>query len=196
MVRSDHVRIVRSILFAGALLAATGLIRAQEPASPVRYGLGRPPSDGELARLDIDVRPDGKGLPDGRGTVAEGRRLYAARCVACHGPSGVEGPNDRLVNQLKPGEFPFAIDPTAPRTIGSYWPYATTLFDYLRRAMPMTAPGSLTDDEVYSLTAYLLALNRLIDEAAIIDKTSLPRVRMPAASRFKMDDRLSEPRVR
>ena len=150
----------------------------------------------ELARIDIDVRPDGTGLPPGRGTVEQGRRIYAARCAACHGATGVEGPNDRLVSTLAAGEFPFGADPAVPRTIGSYWPYATTVFDYVRRAMPLNAPGSMTDDEVYGVTAYILYLNRLIDGKTVMDRKTLPAVEMPAARRFRADDRLDVPRVK
>jgi len=94
------------------------------------------------------VRPDGVGLPAGRGTPAEGESIYTTRCAACHGKTGREGPNDRLVGRLPNDAFPFARDPTIPHTIGNYWPYATTVFDYIRRAMPPEAPGSLKDTEV------------------------------------------------
>jgi cytochrome c len=156
---------------------------------PARFGIGRPATPAEIAALDIDVGPDGVGLPPGRGTAADGAPIYAARCAACHGKTGKEGPNDTLVGRLPDDAFTFARDPRAPKTIGSYWPYATTVFDYVRRAMPPDAPGSLKDNEVYGLVAYLLTLNELIPADAVIDATSLAKVKMPAHDRFVPDTR-------
>lgn len=164
-------------------------VSAPEAAEPARFGLGRPATSSEVAAWDIDVRPDGTGLPPGRATPAEGAPLYAARCAACHGRTGREGPSDILVGRLPGDGFPFGRDPRIPKTIGNYWPYATTLFDYLRRAMPLDDPGSLTDEEVYRLTAYLLFLNQLIPADAVIDAASLPAVTMPARDRFVPDPR-------
>ena len=158
----------------------------KEPAS---FGIGRPATPAEIAALDIDVGPDGAGLPPGRGTSADGAPIYAARCAGCHGKTGKEGPNDVLVGRLPGDAFPFARDPRAPKTIGSYWPYATTAFDYIRRAMPPDAPGSLQDNEVYGLVAYLLFLNELIPADAVIDASSLPKVTMPARVHFVPDTR-------
>ena len=154
-----------------------------------RLGIGRPATPAEIAALDIDVGPDGAGLPPGRGTSADGAPIYAARCAGCHGKTGKEGPNDVLVGRQPGDAFPFARDPRAPKTIGSYWPYATTVFDYIRRAMPPDAPGSLGDDEVYGLVAYLLFLNELIPADAVIDAASLPKVKMPARDHFVPDTR-------
>ena len=156
---------------------------------PARFGIGRPATPAEIAALDIDVGPDGAGLPPGRGTAADGAPIYAARCAACHGKTGKEGPNDILVGRLPDDAFTFARDPRAPKTIGSYWPYATTIFDYVRRAMPPDAPGSLKDNEVYGLVAYLLTLNELIPADAVVDATSLAKVKMPAHDRFVPDTR-------
>jgi mono/diheme cytochrome c family protein len=163
--------------------------KAQGGKEPATFGIGRPATAAEIAALDIDVGPDGVGLPPGRGIAADGAPIYAARCAACHGKTGKEGPNDVLVGRLPGDAFTFARDPRAPKTIGSYWPYATTVFDYIRRAMPADRPGSLTDDEVYGLTAYLLSLNELIPADAVIDATSLPKVKMPAHDRFVPDTR-------
>jgi S-disulfanyl-L-cysteine oxidoreductase SoxD len=167
--------------------------KAAVTAAPVRppatLGIGRPATPAEIAALDIDIGPEGAGLPPGRGTAADGAPIYAARCAGCHGKSGKEGPNDVLVGRLPGDAFPFARDPRAPKTIGSYWPYATTVFDYIRRAMPPDAPGSLKDEEVYSLVAYLLALNELIPQDAVVDAASLPKVQMPARARFVPDTR-------
>jgi hypothetical protein len=174
-----------------ALLAAAGLTagvtHAQKPAEPPpRFGVGRPATPAEIAALDIDIGPDGKGLPPGRGTAAEGAITYAAKCASCHGKSGTEGPNDVLVGR---GAFPSGSVTDARRTIGNYWPYATTVFDYIRRAMPTTAPGSLKDDEVYGLVAFLLAANAIVPADAVMDAATLPKVVMPARDKFVIDPR-------
>jgi hypothetical protein len=163
--------------------------RTSQTREPASLGFGRPATPSEIAAWDIDVRPDGTGLPSGRGTSAEGAPVYAARCASCHGKTGKEGPNDILVGRVPNDAFPFGRDPRVPKTIGSYWPYATTLFDYVRRAMPADVPGSLTDTQVYGVTAYLLFLNELIPAGAVIDATSLPKVMMPARDRFVPDPR-------
>ena len=168
---------------------ASAAVAATEP--PVHhYGLGTPPTAMELAAWDRDVRPDGLGLPSGSGTVSRGESLYEKQCQHCHGAEGQGGPFDRLAGRIPADAFPFTEDPSAPRTIGSYWPYATTIFDYVLRAMPMERPGSLTNEEVYSLTAYLLFLNELVDRDMLLDATSLAAIRMPARDRFTRDDRV------
>jgi mono/diheme cytochrome c family protein len=164
-------------------------VAAQPAKAPSTFGIGRPATPAEIAALDIDVGPDGVGLPPGRGTAADGAPIYAARCASCHGKTGKEGPNDLLVGRLPGDAFPFAKDPRAAKTIGSYWPYATTVFDYIRRAMPPDKPGSLRDEEVYGLVAYLLSLNELIAPDAVVDAASLPKVKMPAHDRFVPDTR-------
>jgi cytochrome c5 len=154
---------------------------------PATLGIGRAATPAEIAARDIDVGPDGAGLPPGKGSAADGARVYAARCAACHGKSGREGPNDVLVAPAPPSGFSFAQNPKLPRAIGNYWPYATTLFDYIRRAMPPDAPGSLSDDEVYALVAHLLVWNQIIAADAVLDAASLPKVRMPARDYFVPD---------
>ena len=156
---------------------------------PSPYGVGRPATPAEIAKLDIDVSPDGRGLPDGRGTPSAGERVYAARCAVCHGKTVTEGPQEVLVGREPREGFPFGRDPAVTKTIGNYWPYATTLFDYVRRAMPANEPGSLGDDEVYNLVAYLLFRNEIIPVDAAIDRASLPKVVMPARDRFVVDPR-------
>ncbi len=167
-------------------------VKTSQPAAdttgwPVRFGLGRPATAAEIGRLDHDVRPDGTGLPAGSGTAATGKAVYAAKCAACHGVTGVEGPHNRLVARA---------DHAKEKTIGNYWPYATTLFDYIRRAMPYNAPGSMTDEEVYGVTAFLLRANGLLDSTAVLDAGTLPAVVMPARRRFVPDDRRGGPEVR
>jgi len=174
-------------------VCAIAIAAVSAAQTPARFGIGRPATPEEIAARDIDIGPDGAGLPPGRGTAADGAPIYAARCAGCHGKTGKEGPNDVLVGRLPGDEFTFARDPKAPKTIGSYWPYATTVFDYIRRAMPPDKPGSLTDQEVYNLTAYLLALNDLIPADGAIDAASLPKVKMPAHDRFKPDTRTERP---
>jgi cytochrome c len=158
-------------------------------AHPPTFDIGRRASPEEIAALDIEVGPDGAGLPAGSAISADGAPIYATKCASCHGATGKEGPNDRLVGRAPGDAFPFGRDPSMPKTIGNYWPYATTLFDYIRRAMPPTAPGSLSDHDVYALTAYLLTLNDLIPADAVVDAASLPKVKMPARDRFIPDPR-------
>lgn len=163
---------------------------------PVQFGFGHPATAQETAAWDIDVRPDGTGLPPGSGTVAEGARLYARQCASCHGRSGREGPFDALVGSGPKDSFPFGRNPALTRTIGNYWPYATTLYDYINRAMPRPRPGSLTPDEIYSLVAWLLWRNGIIPTEAVINAQTLPGVRMPARDRFVRDNRLGGPEIR
>lgn len=171
--------------------------KQQDTAQPRRFGLGRPATPSEIAALDIDANSSGVGLPPGRGTAAEGKAVYARSCAGCHGAGG-EGiaPYPRLVSPPSDTSFQFASDPAIVKTIGNYWPYATTLYDYIHRAMPLTAPGSLPPSEVYSLVAYLLAENRIIPANAVMDARSLPQVRMPARGRFVLDDRAGSTTVR
>lgn len=146
---------------------------------PVRYGFGRPATAVDINPWDIDVNAEGTGLPAGQGTAVTGKAIYRTKCAACHGLHG-EGPQNRLVKSGSKAK---------EKTIGTYWPYATTLFDYIRRSMPFNAPGSLTDQEVYQLTAYLLQANDLIDSTATINAKTLPKIIMPAKPLFVPDDR-------
>lgn len=156
-----------------------------------RYDVGRPASAAILAGLDIDVSPSGAGLPAGRGTVADGKRLYEAQCANCHGAGaeGMGGVYPALAGRDPREGFGFATDPKLVHTIGNYWAHATTLVDYIRRAMPLTAPGTLTDDEVYAVSAYLLAVNELLPMDGALDSAGVMAIRMPAAGRFVRDDR-------
>jgi len=169
-----------------AVALVAGLAAQKAPAT---LGIGRAATPAEIAAWDIDVGPDGAGLPPGKGTAADGAPIFAARCASCHGKTGKEGPNDVLVGRLKGDAFPFAQDARTPKTIGSYWPYATTVFDYVRRAMPPDAPGTLKDDEVYALVAFLLVQNELVPADAVIDAAALPKVKMPARDHFVPDKR-------
>ena len=178
---------------ATALALVGGGCRRSEPA---RFGFGRPATAEEIRAWDIDVRPDGTGLPPGSGTASQGAAIYARRCVACHGRTGSEGPFDLLVGREPRQGFPFGRDPRWVRTIGNYWPYATTLYDYIQRAMPLDAPGSLQPDEVYGLVAFLLWRNEIVADTAVMNAQTLPRVVMPARDRFVRDNRQGGPEVR
>jgi mono/diheme cytochrome c family protein len=142
-------------------------------------GLGEPITAEDAKPWDLSIQPDGTGLPAGSGTAAQGAEIYAAKCIACHGEGGAGTPNDRLV-----GGQGTLTDLVQVRTVGSYWPYATTIFDYVRRAMPFLTPESLTDNEVYALTAYLLAENGIIGARETMNARTLPRVRMPNRDGF------------
>ncbi|HTS28046.1 MAG TPA: cytochrome c [Bryobacteraceae bacterium] len=168
------------------LLLVVPALCAQSP----KYGLGRAPSSSEIQSWDVSIGPDGSGLPEGSGTAAQGRALYANRCAKCHGEKG-EG---RDSVPLAGGEGTLK-NPKPLRTVGSYWPYATTIWDYVNRAMPFNNPGILTHDQVYSLTAYILFLSGIISETAVMDAHSLPKVRMPNRNGFVRDARPDVPRA-
>lgn len=176
------------------LCAAIASTRAQE--NEATFGFGRAPTEEEIRALDIDVMPDGTGLPEGEGTVAEGEEIYYRMCAACHGVTGTEGPDDRLVGREPREGFPFGDTRGLTKTIGNYWPYATTLYDYTYRAMPFDAPGTLEPDEVYALVAFVLFKNEIVGEDAVMNRETLPRVQMPARDRFVPDDRTGGPRFR
>lgn len=171
---------------AGALLATTLIAAcastsdtASSPAPTRGPNLGEPASAAVVAAMDISIPPSGAGLPAGSGSVTQGAKVYEAKCQTCHGPKGVGKPADPLV-----GGIGSLASGKAQRTVGSYWPYATTLFDYTRRAMPTTAPLTLTNDEVYAVTAYVLHLNGIIKEDQVMNAQTLPQVRMPNRDGF------------
>ena len=169
------------------------------PGAGTRYALGARASDTEIGTWNTDIGQDGVELPSGAGSAPQGAAIYAAQCAACHGVGGVGGiaPNPALVGRDSAAEgFGFANDPKLVKTIGNYWPYATTLFDYIKRAMPLASPGSLSDRDVYALTAYLLSANRIVPADATLDAAALRAVRMPYANRFVPDDRRGGAEVR
>jgi mono/diheme cytochrome c family protein len=142
-------------------------------------GLGRPATSAEIAAIDISIPPSGKGLPAGSGNANTGAAVYAQKCASCHGAEGNGKPADKLVGGIG------SLDSATPaKSVGSFWPYATTLFDYVRRSMPLNAPMTLTDDEVYAVTAYVLFLNGIVAQQQTMDAQSLPRVRMPNRDGF------------
>lgn len=142
-------------------------------------GLGRPIPLDEIAEMSIHVFPNGSGLPPGRGTAAEGREIYDSQCASCHGPNGSGGSAEELA-----GARNSLTDDPPDKTIGTYWPYATTLFDYIRRSMPLNAPRSLSADQVYAVTAYLLYLNGVIERDRILDEATLAGIQMPNRNGF------------
>src|SRR5262245_39424343 len=157
-----------------AMLAVAPAIAVETPK------LGQPISPSDLAPWDISVGPDGVGLPAGKGTAAQGEAVYTAKCQACHGEKGAGRPNDVLVG----GFGTIASDKPAVKTVGSYWPYAITVFDYVRRAMPYQDSKSLTNDELYAVSAYILHLNNVIGADEVLDAQSLPKVKMPNRDGF------------
>ena len=148
-------------------------------AAPLHYGFGKPAAPQEIAGWDIDVRPDGQGLPKGRGSVAEGQVIYDDKCASCHGTFGES--NSYL--QIAGGVGSLASDQPI-RTTGSKLNYATTLFDYIRRAMPFPESQSLSSDEVYAVSAYILNLNGIVGANDVLDAQSLPAVKMPNRDGF------------
>jgi len=150
-----------------------------QPPTGKSPALGTAVSAEEVARWDISIPPSGAGLPEGGGTARQGQQVYEQKCVACHGVKGVGKPADALAGGL--GSL---ASKTPVRTVGSYWPYATTLFDYVRRAMPLANPLSLSNDEVYAVSAYVLFLNGIVGEDAPINAQTLPLVRMPNRDGF------------
>ena len=158
--------------------------------TPAQLELGHAPTAQQLAAIDIDANPAGVGLPPGQGTYPEGSAIYAQKCAFCHGVKGEGmGPYPKLIGAEPKQGFPFGRDPTLVKTIGNYWPYPTTVYDYVHRAMPFNAPGSLTPHETYSLVAYLLAANEVIPRDAIMNAQTLPKVQMPGRTHFVLDDR-------
>ena len=172
-------------LTTAGLLAPACPTAAPQSTSHEGYSLGRPAEPDAIARIDIDVMPDGRGLPAGSGSALEGKVIYETSCSHCHGSEGRDGPNGSLAGVPLYSVAELAGDRSLKRTVGNYWPHATTLFDYLRRAMPFDKPGSLSSDELYAVTAYVLHLNDLVDEQATLDATTLPLVEMPARERFR-----------
>lgn len=164
---------VLALLLPLALLEPAIGLAAEGPA------LGEPLTPEAVSAIDFTVMPDGTGLPRGAGDPVAGLAVYQAQCRICHGDGGRGGPNDRLVGGR--GSLSSALP---VKTVGSFWPYATTLFDYIRRAMPIHAPGTLTDDQLYAVTAYVLFANGIIDEDAVMNERTLPKVRMPNRDGF------------
>ncbi len=173
MVVKSFVKLPLTFVLSVVLAACSS---GYHPAGPV--GLGKPVTENQIKAWNIDIGPSGAGLPAGSGTVATGEIIYQQKCSSCHGDKGQGGIANRLVgggnlNTDKP-----------VKTVGSFWPYATTIFDYVKRAMPHQAPQSLTDDQVYALTAYILYMNKIISNDEVMNASSLPLVKMPNREGF------------
>ena len=169
----------RFVVGAAILIAATVSAMASDGAQ-----FGRPVTQQDIAAWDISIGPDGAGLPPGKGTVAQGEMVYAGKCQACHGEKGAGRPNDRLVG----GMGSLAPDKGPPvKTVGSYWPYATTVFDCIRRAMPYPMPGSLSNDDIYAVSAYILSLNGILPADGKLDRDTLAKIKMPNRDGFIPD---------
>lgn len=164
-----------------ALFAAQATTFAAEP--PRAPHLGKPMSAGDVAKWNLSIYPDGRGLPEGEGTAIEGEVLYKAQCQSCHGEGGRGATAEELVAEPQP-----LTDVASSKAIGPYWPYATTLFDFIRRSMPPQAPGSLAPNQIYALTAYLLAANQVIPKDQAINAKTLPAVKMPNRDGFEAID--------
>ena len=170
----------RAALLAFSILHSALLVRV----SAQSYGLGRPLASDEIRKHDMIIPPSGAGLPPGSGNAEKGKAVFAAQCARCHGATGREGPEDVLV-----GGIGSLGTPNPLKTVGSFWPYATTLWDYVNRSMPFDRPGVLPPDDVYAVVAYVLQLNGIISTTDVLDAASLPKVRMPNREGFVPDDR-------
>lgn len=157
------------------LVLRSSVLLAQQ-SSP---NLGKPVSEADLAAWNIDVMPDGTGLPAGSGTPEEGGKIFAMKCASCHGQGGKGGINAAVI-----GGQPLTNGLETVKTIANFWPHASTLFDFTRRAMPWNAPRTLSNDEVYALTAYILSINKIIGEKDVMNAQTLPKVRMPNHDNF------------
>lgn len=173
MCMSKRFAIAALCLVPGLGVAGPRQIPAQD------YGVGAPATDAQMQAWDIIVGPEGRNLPDGSGTPAAGKEIYDQQCAACHGDGGQGGRGPRLVGGIGSLAASHPI-----KDVGSYWPYATTLFDYIRRAMPFPNPQSLTNDQVYAVSAYILKMNGIIPDHAVMDRKSLPAVKMPNRDGF------------
>ena len=171
-----------------AAMTAAGLLEATagagEPHKPGYYGYGTPPTPAQIAGWNIAARPDGAGLPPGSGSVSKGANIYADQCAACHGTFG-EG--EGRYPKLAGGEGTLRAERPEP-TVGSYWPFAATLWDYINRAMPFPSPHTLSTNDIYAITAYVLNINNIVGNDFVADRNSLPKVKMPNHDHFIWQD--------
>ena len=173
----------KTVFLAGSLVA----IAAAAPASAAKFDFGTTPSAAEIAAIDIDAMPDGRGLPPGSGTPAAGAKVYADKCLTCHGDK-LQGVGATGGAALIGGRGSIGT-PKTKKTVESYWPYASTLFDYVKRAMPFNAPGSLSNDEIYAVSAYVLNMGKIIGDKDVMNAKTLPKVSMPNKDGFIPDPR-------
>lgn len=173
----------KTVFIAGSLAA----FAAAPPASASKFDFGTTPSAAEIAAIDIDAMPDGRGLPEGSGTPSKGEKVYAERCAACHGDK-LQGVAATGGAALIGGRGSIGT-PKTKKTVESYWPYATTLFDYVKRAMPFNEPGSLSNDEIYAVSAYILSKGNIVGKNDAMNAKTLPKVNMPNRNGFIPDPR-------
>ncbi len=173
----------KTVFLTGSLVAFV----AAAPASAAKFDFGTTPTAAEIAKIDIDAMPDGRGLPPGSGTPAKGKSVYANKCLACHGDK-LQGVGATGGAALIGGRGSIGT-PKTKKTVESYWPYASTLFDYVRRAMPFNEPGSLTNDEIYAVSAYVLSMGKIIGDKDVMNAKTLPKVNMPNKDGFISDPR-------
>ena len=171
-------------MYSSRLVLAGFLVMASVPIAAETPGLGEPASAELIEVFDYTILADGQGLPDGSGTAKEGAKVYNQHCLACHGQEGTDGINDRLA-----GGVGTLLTDEPVRTVGSFWPYSTTLFDYIRRAMPYQTPGTLSNDEIYALTAYILFLSDVVEVDTRLDAGNLADVAMPNSGDVEWDYR-------
>lgn len=173
----------KATIVVGLLLCGAFLVPQVSGAKTGGFDLGQPAAQSQINAWNDDVSPGGDNAPPGSGSVAQGQHVYATQCSACHGAQGQGGPMDRLVGGVG------SLDTKAPiKTVGSYWPYATTVFDYIRRAMPFDKAGTLSNDQVYAVTAYLLYLNKIVPQQAVMNAKALAAVKMPNRDGFVHKD--------
>ena len=172
----DANRYINIALLIASIAMPLGCTSSYQTSSPI--GLGKPIAENQIQAWNIDVGPSGEGLPPGSSTAIIGEKIYQQQCASCHGDQGQGGVANRLVGGG-------SLNTNSPvKTVGSFWPYSTTIFDYVKRAMPHQAPQSLTDDQVYAATAYILYLNKIISKDAVMDSKTLPLVKMPNRDGF------------
>lgn len=179
---------IKKLALSGCCALAFGLVVSSSAAMAGQYGLGAPASAADIAKIDIDVRPDGLGAPPGQGTYSQGKAVYAAKCAACHGADMATPVKGTGAAALRGGRG--SLTSGKPnKTVESYWPYASTLFDYVKRAMPFNAPGSLSDNDIYAVVAYVLAEGKVIDKKTTMNAKVLADVKMPNRNGFISDPR-------
>ncbi len=179
---------LRLVVAATAAIILASAAEAQQTGYPLRLDLGTTPTAQELAKV-FAIPPDGSGLPTGKGSYAEGQKVYAEACASCHGDKLEGSVTPGLVGDRLIGGRGTLATQAPVKTVESYWPYATTLFDYVKRAMPLTAPGSLSDDQVYAVTAYILGESNIVPKSVVLDAKALPRIEMPNRTGFVPDPR-------
>ncbi len=173
------------VLLLGLCFSTAG--HTENKSNPI-YGFGSKASTADIAKIDIDVMPDGRGAPLGQGNYKQGKKIYVSQCAACHGIDMAKPTKGTGAPALRGGRGSLTSN-HPKKTVESYWPYASTLFDYIKRAMPFNAPGSMSNNEVYAVTAYILAEGKIIDRKTVIDAKAIAKIKMPNRNGFIADPR-------